>query len=88
MMTKNKYLSLLIIIFFTFSASLIGGFVTSSLKEPWYSQIILPSFNPPSWVFGPVWTILYFLMSFAVWSTWIKTFEIKIIKIHQSNFNP
>ena len=82
MMTKNKYLSLLIIIFFTFSASLIGSFVTSSLKEPWYSQIILPSFNPPSWVFGPVWTILYFLMSFAVWSIWIKTFEIKIIKIY------
>ena len=82
MMTKNKYLSLLIIIFFTFSASLIGSFVTSSLKEPWYSQIILPSFNPPSWVFGPVWTTLYVFMSVAAWSAWKKVSDKKILQIY------
>ena len=58
-MTKNKYLSLFFIILITFSASIIGGFTSSAFKEPWYSQIVLPSFNPPSSVFGPVWTILY-----------------------------
>ena len=61
---RNKYLSLFIILTITFLASAIGGFTTSAFKEPWYSQIILPSFNPPSWVFAPVWTTLYFLMSF------------------------
>ena len=81
-MTKNKYLSLIIILIITFSASAIGGFITSAFKEPWYSQIILPSFNPPSWVFGPVWTILYILMSFAAWSAWLKTYEIYILKIY------
>ena len=81
-MTKNKYLSLILILIITFAASAIGGFTTSAFKEPWYSQIILPSFNPPSWVFGPVWTILYILMSLASWSAWMKTKEIHILKIY------
>ena len=62
-MFNNKYLSLLIIVFITFLASAIGGVVTSSYKEPWYSQIVQPSFSPPSWVFGPVDNIVYFNVS-------------------------
>ena len=72
-MIKNKYLSLVLIILVTFVASGIGSFVTSSYKEPWYSEILLPSFNPPSWVFGPVWTTLYVFMSVAAWSAWKKS---------------
>ena len=45
-MTKKKYLSLFIILVITFTASIIGGFTTALFKEPWYSQIILPSFVP------------------------------------------
>ena len=81
-MTKNKYLSLAIIILITFSASFIGGYVTTSFKEPWYSEIILPSYNPPSWVFAPVWTTLYILMSIAIWRVWIKLSEKKILDIY------
>ena len=81
-MTKNKYLSLFLLFLITFMASAIGGFTTASFKEPWYSEIILPSFNPPSWVFGPVWTILYIMMSLAIWKIWIKTFNQKILKIY------
>ena len=79
---NNKYLSLGLILLVTFVASGIGGFVTSSFKEPWYSEIILPSFNPPSWVFGPVWTTLYILMSVAAWSAWNKTSDKTILKIY------
>ena len=81
-MPKNKYLSLFLILSITFIASGIGGFVTASFKEPWYSEIVLPSFNPPSWVFAPVWTTLYILMSIAVWRIWIKFFDLKILSIY------
>ena len=81
-MTKNKYLSLTFILLITFLASGIGGFTTATFKEPWYSQIILPSFNPPSWVFGPVWTVLYILMSVAIWRIWIKYYDNKILNLY------
>ena len=81
-MTKNKYLSLSIILLITLVAPAIGGYATSEYKEPWYSQIILPSFNPPSWVFAPVWTTLYLLMSLAIWKIWINTFDSKLLKIY------
>jgi tryptophan-rich sensory protein len=81
-MTKNKYFSLFFILIITFTASGIGGFVTASFKEPWYSEIILPGFNPPSWVFAPVWTTLYVLMSVAIWRIWVNFFDHKILKIY------
>ena len=81
-MTKNKYLSLGLILIITFLASGIGSFVTSSFKEPWYSEILLPSFNPPSWVFGPVWTTLYIFMSIAAWLVWQQISDKKIIQIY------
>ena len=81
-MSKNKYLSLFLIILITSLASAIGGFTTASFKEPWYSEIILPSFNPPSWVFAPVWTTLYIMMSIAIWKIWINSFDTKILKLY------
>ena len=81
-MTKNKYLSLFLILITTFVASGIGGFTTTSFKEPWYSEIILPSFNPPSWIFAPVWTALYILMSVAIWRIWINFFDQQVLNIY------
>ena len=81
-MSKNKYFSLFLILLITSFASAIGGLTTASFKEPWYSQIILPSFNPPSWVFAPVWTTLYIMMSIAIWKIWINSFNKKILKLY------
>ena len=79
---RNKYLSFFVILFSTFSASVIGSFVTNLYKEPWYSQLILPTFNPPSWVFAPVWSILYFFMSVAAWRVWNGNNNKKILSIY------
>ena len=81
-MIKNKFFSLLIIVLITFIAPMIGSYATTSFKEPWYSEIILPSFNPPSWVFAPVWTTLYIMMSIAIWKIWINSFDPKILKLY------
>jgi len=69
-MLKNKFLSFILFFIITFSASFIGGLVTISFKEPWYSQLVKSNFNPPEWVFAPVWTTLYLMMTVAIWFFW------------------
>ena len=82
-MLKNKFLSLLIFFIITFSASFIGSLVTISLKEPWYSQLIKSKFNPPEWIFAPVWTTLYLMMTLAIWFFWhTKNRDINTVYIY------
>ena len=71
-MLKNKFLSFIIFAFTTYLASFIGGIATYTYKEPWYSSLTKASFNPPDWVFAPVWTTLYLFMTIAIWSAWQK----------------
>ena len=69
---KNKFLSFIVLAIVTFSASFIGGIVTYSSKEPWYSSLVKSNLNPPDWVFAPVWTTLYLFMTVAIWLAWHK----------------
>ena len=47
-----------------------GGAITSTSVDTWYAALEKPSFNPPNWVFAPVWTTLYVLMAIAAWRVW------------------
>ena len=69
-MLKNKILSFILFALITYSASIIGSIATIEFKEPWYSLLSKPTFNPPSWIFAPVWTTLYLMMTIAVWNFW------------------
>ena len=69
-MLKNKFFSLILFFIITFSASFIGGLTSISFKEPCYSQLIKSDFNPPDWIFAPVWTTLYLMMTLAIWFFW------------------
>ncbi len=82
-MLKNKILSFIILAIVTYSASFIGGIATYASKEPWYSGLAKSNLNPPDWVFGPVWTTLYLLMTIAIWSAWHKnTKNINLIYLY------
>jgi tryptophan-rich sensory protein len=54
----------------TFLAAIIGNRLTDTNNDSWYAGLDKPPFNPPGWVFGVVWTVLYVLMAVAGWLGW------------------
>lgn len=64
-----KWLGLLVWIAVSFVPATTAAFVDTG---PWYDSLSRPAWTPPSWVFGPVWTLLYLLMGFAAWRVWVR----------------
>ena len=68
----NKLLKVILSIVITFIAAAIGSLATVNSLSTWYTELAKPFFNPPNWIFGPVWTALYILMAIAVYVVWAK----------------
>ena len=68
----NKFLKLLLAIIICEGAGLIGSFFTVTSVKTWYTTLNKPFFNPPAWVFGPVWTTLYLMMGISLYLVWGK----------------
>jgi tryptophan-rich sensory protein len=58
----------------------LSGFATQSAVGDWYGTLTKPFLNPPNWIFGPVWTILYLLMGLSAGLVWSKGFHHKWVK--------
>jgi len=73
----NKYLKLIICLAACFLAGGLGTIFTISAIPTWYIYLNKPFFSPPSWLFAPVWTTLYFLMGISLWLIWKKGYNKK-----------
>ncbi|WP_340106931.1 TspO/MBR family protein [Rhodohalobacter sp. 8-1] len=62
---------LVLFLFICFGVAWIGAQVSPGIaSSEWYDQLNKPGWNPPGWLFGPVWTALYTMMAFAAWRIW------------------
>jgi translocator protein len=61
-------------------AGIIGGVFTSQSIPTWYATLTKPDWNPPNWVFGPVWTILYILIGISLYLLWTTNPKTPLIK--------
>lgn len=72
----KKVLQLVLFIAIAQAAGIIGAYFTADAIPTWYAGLEKPFFNPPNWVFGPVWTTLYTLMGTASYFVWRKRFSL------------
>ncbi|MBN1940756.1 MAG: tryptophan-rich sensory protein [Candidatus Diapherotrites archaeon] len=80
-MAKTDFLKLAVSIVICLCAGFIGSFFTSPNIPTWYASINKPFFNPPNWIFAPVWTILFILMGISLYLVWSKGLQAKGVKI-------
>ena len=71
-MNLNDVIKLVISIIACFAAAGIGSLFTFKAIPNWYAGLKKPSYTPPNWAFGPVWTALYLLMGISVFLVWQK----------------
>lgn len=69
-MKIKKPLILVFSLLSTFVAAFVGSMATTPAINSWYIYLVKPSFSPPNWLFGPVWTILYALMGISLYLIW------------------
>jgi len=81
MSKKIKILKLVVSILVCQLAGIVGSLFTSPAISTWYTQLQKPSFNPPNWIFAPVWTLLFLLMGISFYLVWNKGLEDKKAKV-------
>lgn len=67
---RNYVTSLIIFLLICFAVAGLGSLATTPNIPNWYAGLNKPSWNPPNWLFGPVWTLLYAMMAVAGWLVW------------------
>ncbi len=70
MRERTRWIGLVVFIVVCLGAGGLGAIATTPEIEGWYKTIAKPTWNPPGWIFGPVWTTLYIMMAIAGWLVW------------------
>lgn len=68
--SRRDLLGLVAFIAICAMVSALGGLATGTSVSSWYLTLNRPSFNPPGWIFGPVWAVLYLFIAVAGWRIW------------------
>lgn len=71
-MKKINIIKLISAILICFMAAGVGSYFTAPSINSWYTTLNKPFFNPPNWIFGPVWSLLYTMMGIALYIIWNK----------------
>jgi tryptophan-rich sensory protein len=66
----TRWIGLIVAILICFAAAGIGSLATTPQIPGWYANLAKPTWTPPGWIFGPVWTLLYLMMAVAAWLVW------------------
>ncbi len=69
-MRRNQWLVLVGFLIICLATGFGASFATQSAIDSWYPTLNKPSWNPPNWLFAPVWTLLYIMMAVAGWLVW------------------
>ena len=69
-MNAAQLIKLIASLILTLGVGGIAGIFTASAVSGWYASLNRPSFSPPNWLFGPVWTMLYILMGISLFLIW------------------
>lgn len=76
----QKIVKIVLVVLVCVSVGYLSGTVTRESITTWYPTLVKPVFNPPNWIFAPVWTLLYIMMGIAAGLVWISEFEQKTVK--------
>ncbi len=68
--TNVLVLGFVVSLFVCYGIAAIGGLATAGAVDSWYREIVKPPWNPPNWIFAPVWSFLYFTMAVSSWLVW------------------
>jgi tryptophan-rich sensory protein len=81
-LVKNNFFRIVISLLIPLLIGFLGSFFTSSSLDLWYVSLNKPSFNPPNWIFAPVWTSLYLLIGLSFYFVWKKGINGRVTLIY------